>query len=84
MRYPLTLGRCKPGLAALPYESSDPGDRPGRAGDCAPALRHGAIIFCTRTLGRCNQLGMGKGILGQDSSEWTSIPNCFNGGRRKH
>lgn len=23
--------------------------------DCAPALRHSAIIFCTRTQGRCNQ-----------------------------
>ena len=32
--------------------------------DCAPALRHSAIIFCTRTQGRCNQHGMGEGILG--------------------
>ena len=32
--------------------------------DCAPALRHSAIIFCTRTQGRCNQHDMGEGILG--------------------
>jgi hypothetical protein len=31
---------------------------------CAPALRHSAIIFCTRTQGRCNQHDMGEGILG--------------------
>ncbi len=32
--------------------------------DCAPALRRSAIIFCTRTQGRCNQHGMGEGIVG--------------------
>src|ERR1700677_3639873 len=31
MKYPPTLGRCKPRLAALPYESSALGGRPGRA-----------------------------------------------------
>ncbi len=31
---------------------------------CAPALGHSAIIFCARTQGRCNQHGMGKGIMG--------------------
>jgi hypothetical protein len=32
--------------------------------DCAPALRHGAIIFRTGTDGGCNQHGMGEGIVG--------------------
>jgi hypothetical protein len=32
--------------------------------DCAPALRHCAIIFCARTHGRCNQHGMSEGIMG--------------------
>ena len=30
----------------------------------APASRHSAIMFCPRTQGRCNQHGMGEGILG--------------------
>ncbi len=32
--------------------------------DCAPALRHSAIIFSSRTNGGCNQHGMGEAILG--------------------
>ncbi len=31
--------------------------------DRLPVLRHSAIIFCTRTQGRCNQYGMSEGIL---------------------
>jgi hypothetical protein len=52
-------------------------------GDCALALRHSTIIFCTRTQGHGNQHGMGEGIMGQDRCEWTSIPNFFSGARRK-
>jgi hypothetical protein len=32
--------------------------------DCAPTLRHSAIIFCTRAQGHSNQHGMGEGIMG--------------------
>ena len=37
---------------------------PDAGSDCAPALRHSPIIFCTRTQGHCNQHGMGEGIMG--------------------
>src|ERR1700722_20246356 len=33
--------------------------------DCPSALRHSAIIFCTRTQGHCNEHGMGEGIMGR-------------------
>src|ERR1700741_5208581 len=40
MKYPSTLGMCKPGLAVLPYESSDLGGRPGIVGGKRRSVPH--------------------------------------------